>query len=106
MILLPNRKRRKRILVGIKVQTTTRQNTRLRATETSDSASTSRLSKIFRCLVPRILAHMTNLVKLPDHGTIMTQLPEVLKCIPCFKKIICASQIPVKYLLKDLKTLQ
>ena len=48
---------------------------------------------------------MTNLVKLPDHGTIMTQLPEVLKCIPCFKNIICASQIPVKYLLKDLKNI-
>ena len=61
------------------------------------------MSKMFRCLVPRILANMTNLAVLPDHGTIMTQLPEILKSI---RKIMCASQIAVKYLLKDLKTLQ
>ena len=46
---------------------------------------------------------MTDLAVFPDHGTIMTHLPEVLKSIP---NIMCASQIAVKYLLKDLKTLQ
>ena len=37
--------------------------------------STSRMSKIFRSLVPLIATYMTNLIVWPDHGTISRHLP-------------------------------
>ena len=36
--------------------------------------STSKMSKIFRSLVPLNEAHMTNLIAWPDHGTIRRHL--------------------------------
>ena len=50
--------------------------------------STSRMSKIFRSLVPLIAAHMTNSIVWPDHGTIRRHLPQSLKRI---LKIVSAS---------------
>ena len=41
--------------------------------------STSRMSKIFRSLVPLIVAHTTNLIVCPDHGTIRRHLPQSFK---------------------------
>ena len=36
---------------------------------------TSRMSKIFRSLVPLIVSHMTSLIVWPDHGTITRNFP-------------------------------
>ena len=41
--------------------------------------STSRMSKIFRSLVPLIAAHTTNLIVWPGHGTIRRHLPRSFK---------------------------
>ena len=49
--------------------------------------STSRMSKIFRSLVPLIAAHMTNLIVGPDHGTIRRHLPRSFK--KNFKDCVC-----------------
>ena len=40
---------------------------------------TSRMSKIFRSLVPLLAANMTNLIVWPDHGTIRRHLPHSFK---------------------------
>ena len=64
--------------------------------------STSRMLKIFRSLVPLIAAHMTYLC-----GQIMGQLGSIYSVVlKRILKIVCASQIAMKHLLKDLKTLQ
>ena len=49
--------------------------------------STSRMSKIFRSLVPLIAAHMTNLIAWSDHGTIWRHLTRSFKRT---LKIVCA----------------
>ena len=49
--------------------------------------SPSRMSKIFRSLVPLIAARMTNLVVWPDHGTIRSLLPWSFK--KNFKDCVC-----------------
>ena len=49
--------------------------------------STSRMSKIFRSLIPLIKAHMTNLIVWPDHGTIRRHLPRSFK--KNFKDCVC-----------------
>ena len=41
--------------------------------------SISRMSKIFRSLVPLIAAHMTNVIVWPDHGIIRRHLPQSFK---------------------------
>ena len=60
-------------------------------------------SRIFRSLVPLIAANMTNLIEWPDHGTIRRHLPCSFKTN--FKNCVCIIDA-VRYLLKDLKTLQ
>ena len=49
--------------------------------------ATSRMSKIFRSLVPLIAAHMTNLIVWPDHGTIRRYLCRSSKMN--FKDCVC-----------------
>ena len=49
--------------------------------------STSRMSKIFRSLVPLVATHMTNLIVWPDHGTIRRHLPRSFK--KNFKDCVC-----------------
>ena len=49
--------------------------------------STSRMSKIFRSLVPLVATHMTNLIVWPDHGTIRRHLPQSFK--KNFKDCVC-----------------
>ena len=49
--------------------------------------SISRISKIFRSLVPLIAAHMTNLIVWPDHGIIRRHFPQSFK--KNFKDCVC-----------------